>query len=183
MAQSVKICRYRENLRSKIAKFEWFVEIEPRYTCSSAESKHFTDVCMMGDNTNVYKMSRPWGVISTLALDLLLSNLASLLMLRRCYQRCWLIFAKWSSSKPQQRQSYWRLFLLPFLALLHFDWFKNLAKSCHLSSQLGKTDYSWLAPTFPALVHRFSHGPEVFSSFFNLSSDWSIGLSVFVVIG
>ena len=118
MAQSVKICRHQESLKSKIAKFEWLVEIEPRYTCSSAEWKFFTDVCMMGDNTNVCKMSRLWGVMSTLAFDLLLSNLASLLMLRRSFQRCWLIFAKWCSSKPQQRQSYCACFYCHFL---HFS--------------------------------------------------------------
>ena len=182
MAQSAKICRHRENLISKIAKFEWFVEVEPRYTCSSAESKNFTDVCMMGDDTNVCKMLRLWGVISMLALDLLLSNLASVLMLRRSFQRCWLIFAD-----PHQNHSNGKVigacFYCHFFALLHFDWFKNRAKSCHLSSQLGKTRLNVACSYVSCAFSYIQPRTRGFLSFFYLSSDWSIGLSLFAVIG
>ena len=48
-------------------------------------------------HTNICKISRLWGAISSLVFNKSFSNLATLLILRGSFQSCWRIFAKWPS--------------------------------------------------------------------------------------
>ena len=68
-------------MKNKIAKFERDL-VKEDHTYSSTESKN------LGENTNVCKILRLLGVISTLALDRLLSNLKSLFKLGCSCYRC-----------------------------------------------------------------------------------------------
>ena len=103
---------YRESVNSTVERTLESVKLPSfRVICGrltkihSVKSPIFTAVCMLGGSlrhTNVCRISRVWKAMFSLALDVALSNLASLLMLRRFYQRCWFIFPIGLSQKTKK---------------------------------------------------------------------------------
>ena len=78
--------------------------------CSSFKSQNCTDVCMMGasscpHHTNVFKISRLFGEISSFPLDVSPLNLVSFLILRHSFQRCrWIFIRTWKKKQKKKRK-------------------------------------------------------------------------------
>ena len=70
-------------------------------------------------STNVRKISRLWGAIFSFAVDVSLSNLASLI-----YQRCQQIIAQRSLSKPEM--VYYHRFSVDISTMAHWGWWLGM---------------------------------------------------------
>ena len=92
--------------------------------------RQFTDFCMVGGKcTNVCKISRLWGALSSLLFNKLLSNLAIVPILGRSFQWCWWILPNLSMSKVEKK-NLWKVYWLRVIkrSLLVYYRFHGLNK-------------------------------------------------------